>query len=484
MYRKAANLFILVCVIAQFCFGNLLLAKAQVASQQLVLPSSSDTFVSTSSSNPNNGGRRFLPIGSYRDYTLPGSPLFASSRALLDFGTVNLPSNAIVQSAKLQLYHYGTNTGDEAFFVSLVSSGWNESTVWPGPSSTGDFGSVNLANYNSSSTAVLREIPLNHSIVASLRTTNQGLLLRNYDEAAPGVVVCSRNIPSGPCHAGMEPKLVIDYFLNTAPSPTELGNPDMGWQLGPASAYQGVSCDTTGTGLGCDVSFNTRGTDPDDSFPLTTAVEISRSQGGNANYNYAVSHENWYARSEHLADGNWTWRARTSDTHGAVGGWSVSKSFVVDTTAPSQPELLTEPEYSPGTQNTIVSTISTDALIGSVSYEFQISQDPTFTTIVASSGWIDTAEFTFATLENEQEYYYRVRARDQLANTTGWSASVSSQQDAVLPLLQNLALSEQVISPKNADGTRDSSELSFDVVETHMSGTTVKMQNIATKISR
>ena len=48
-----------------------------------------DIFVSTATSN---GNRRALFIGGYIDYTAPGDPFLANSRALIDFGKLELPA--------------------------------------------------------------------------------------------------------------------------------------------------------------------------------------------------------------------------------------------------------------------------------------------------------------------------------------------------------------------------------------------------------
>jgi len=434
-----------------------------------------DTFVSPSTRWSGNGRRRAMFIGTYTDYTVSGWPVFRTSRALINFGNLNIPNGAIVESATLQVWHYGTNSNNQALYVSGITSDWNESTVWPGPSHSGNFGSQQFPYYNSNYTAQIREINLNTSVVDYLRSRNRGLMIRNYDENARGCVICSRNIPSGPCKAGMEPKVVIRYKINKAPNSPNLDYPNDGWELGANESYSSVNCDKSGKGKGCDITFRAQTEDPDNSFPLETTVEVRRSEGGDRNFSNSQNGEGWFERQRHLNDGHWTWRARTKDSYNDWSNWSVNKQFIVDTTAPSKPKMKSEPEYSPGDQNTVYSTVSKDGIIGGVRYNFQVSENSNFSSIKESSGWVEKREFTFGSLEDEKIYYYRVRARDRLGNTTGWGKGTNSIQDATNPEINNIYMDYGKISPANQDGKFDYSNLSFEVYDEHISEVSVQL---------
>jgi murein DD-endopeptidase MepM/ murein hydrolase activator NlpD len=436
-----------------------------------------DVFVSTTTSN---GERRFMAIGRYTDYTITGNPTFGSSRALIHFGTLGLPSAAVVTNSSLRLYHYGTNSGNQALYVSLITSGWGENSSWPGPSHSGDYGSTTFPYYSNNFTALPRDIPLNTSLITALRNANSGVMVRNYDESARGVVVCSSDNHSGPCNPSTSPQLIVDYYVNQSPNPPNLDYPNSAWEIGPSSnsVLTGVNCDTSGLGVGCDLNFRVRPEDPDDSFPLNTTVDITRS-GSNANYSFSQSNENWNIRTRHLTDGNWTWRARTSDSYNSLGNWSVNKSFIVDTSAPSTPNMVDEPIYSPGIQNEIESTISTDLLIGDVRYNFEISEVSDFSIIKESSGWIVSNQYTFANLSDNSQYYYRAKAKDKLNNSTGWGSTTNSIQDSLLPEIQNISVTENSISPINNDNTADLSVLSFNITESNWESNSVELLDTA-----
>ncbi len=429
-----------------------------------------DTFVSTTTPYPNSG-RRFMAIGSYYDGT--NYAYFKRSRALIRFNLSNLPSDAIVTGVKLHVWHYGTNSGHDSVYVARLQNPWNESTVWNNqPYHTGNYGSAHFDPYNTIywwQEAAERVITLDPSIIDDWKTYgNYGLMIRNYDESRPGVVICSRNIPSWPCNQGMEPKLEITYFLNQAPNQPNLDYPYDGWEIGPSAngVLTGVSCNTSGTGQGCDVTFRASGNDPDDTGTLTNVYEIRRDDGF-SNDHTGIG-EGWQTWTKNLPDGRWSWRGHSRDGYDDWGEYSTAKNFIVDTTAPTVPILDAEPEFSPGTQNEIVSNISTDSLIGGVKYEFQRADDPGFTTNVTSSNYVTTNTFTFSGLVDNQTYYYRARAKDKLDNVSSWSNIVSSTQDATDPTIDSLTVSENRISPINQDTIKDSSTIDIDASDLHL----------------
>jgi hypothetical protein len=103
-----------------------------------------------------------------------------------------------------------------------------------------------------------------------------------------------------------------------------------------------------------------------------------------------------------------------------------------DTTAPTAPAMTAEPTFTQGLSNAVASTGAIDAGVKCVEYEFCRNTTNT-TTSCTSSGWTGNAATTFTSLSDGQIYYYFVRARDSLLNTTVWSASTSSTQDASAP---------------------------------------------------
>jgi hypothetical protein len=101
-------------------------------------------------------------------------------------------------------------------------------------------------------------------------------------------------------------------------------------------------------------------------------------------------------------------------------------SIELDNTPPNVPTFAPEPEYTYGTENTVY--WSDESASGAVGYCCECSEFPDFTPIYMSSGCTPDLQFTFTPLAFEQIYYYRVKCRDDLENTSDWSESVFSTQ--------------------------------------------------------
>ena len=107
--------------------------------------------------------------------------------------------------------------------------------------------------------------------------------------------------------------------------------------------------------------------------------------------------------------------------YGATDG-----SIELDNTPPNVPTMAPEPEYTYGTSNTVY--WSDESASGAVGYCAECSENPEFDPIYMSSGCTPTLEFAFSPLVYDQIYYYRVKCRDDLMNTSGWSEAVYSTQ--------------------------------------------------------
>jgi hypothetical protein len=106
-----------------------------------------------------------------------------------------------------------------------------------------------------------------------------------------------------------------------------------------------------------------------------------------------------------------------------------SNNFEVISTAFT---LSPEPAFTGGLANTLAWNLPATGL----EYELERSATPDFTSPV-SSGFLPGSTTTFAGLVDGQTYHYRVRMRRQgaLSWTSGWSAAISSTQDASPPVL-------------------------------------------------
>jgi hypothetical protein len=119
-----------------------------------------------------------------------------------------------------------------------------------------------------------------------------------------------------------------------------------------------------------------------------------------------------------LNDGLWYWRARAVNQYGAVSGWAVARSFTVDTTAPSVPNLLIPANGAILT--TLRPAITWSAVVGANLYEVRIG-DAAFTNplvvAVATTTYTPTADLA------NRVYSWSVRARDAAGNWSDWSAA-------------------------------------------------------------
>ncbi len=103
----------------------------------------------------------------------------------------------------------------------------------------------------------------------------------------------------------------------------------------------------------------------------------------------------------------------------------------LDNTPPDVPVIAPLPAYSPGLTRTIY--WSDESATGAVGYCGESANNPEFSPIHMSSGCTPLTYATFVNLSDGQIYYYRVRCRDDLWNTSENAASVSSTQDASPP---------------------------------------------------
>jgi len=110
----------------------------------------------------------------------------------------------------------------------------------------------------------------------------------------------------------------------------------------------------------------------------------------------------------------------------------------IDMTPPSTPVMIAEPDYSPGDTNMVACEPSTDIKSGVAAYQFRCRLRGGASW--EESPWIGSPNYIFGSLADCNLYDYRVRAKDWAGNESGWSASVSSKQDASPPEVTTLWL--------------------------------------------
>lgn len=108
------------------------------------------------------------------------------------------------------------------------------------------------------------------------------------------------------------------------------------------------------------------------------------------------------------------------------------------TTVPA-PTILPEPGYTAGSTNSI--SWSTGGT-GSYQYYVEVSTTSDFSSVVSNSGWISTTSYTASNLNDNQTYYYRVKAKNDGGGESSWSNTVSSTQDDAGPSITFLDITD------------------------------------------
>lgn len=117
-----------------------------------------------------------------------------------------------------------------------------------------------------------------------------------------------------------------------------------------------------------------------------------------------------------------------------AGGCGSGDGPVDPETAPlAGPVLAAEPEFTPGTTNSLSWTAPAGKTVDGWEYLVQRATDAAFGAIADQSDWIPRTEHTFADLGHGVPHHFRVMARSAEGIETAWSAPASSIQDALPP---------------------------------------------------
>ncbi len=140
-----------------------------------------------------------------------------------------------------------------------------------------------------------------------------------------------------------------------------------------------------------------------------------------------------------LTTGTWYWRVQSRDTAGNVSGFTVNGNFLLDVTAPTVPTLVTPANAACLTTAAVVLdwTDSVDTgCSGLQDYHVQVDDDPAFATPAVD---LDVVASTYTTPALASgTYYWRVRSRDALGNSSAYTASFSFSVDLSAPSLPTL----------------------------------------------
>ena len=151
----------------------------------------------------------------------------------------------------------------------------------------------------------------------------------------------------------------------------------------------------------------------------------------------AGSSANWTPAG--IADGVYYWRVRAQDAAGNQSAWSATRSFTLDTNAPSTPALGAPADTAfLATTSALSATFANSDAGDSGSVLFQICTDSLCSTVVVSgsspTGLANGATGTWTPgALSGGDYYWRAAARDAAGNQSAWSATRSFTLDKTPP---------------------------------------------------
>lgn len=133
-----------------------------------------------------------------------------------------------------------------------------------------------------------------------------------------------------------------------------------------------------------------------------------------------------------LTDGQtYYFRGRARDGSLFESGWGTNVSTTIDLSPPTVPVMEPEPMYTSGDVNIVEWGISTDAGVGGVTYQIQVSTRSDF--MGASTHSTSSTQYSFSRLVSGATYYYRVRSLDSFNYSSDWSVPQSTTLDATAP---------------------------------------------------
>lgn len=448
-----------------------------------------DVFLSTSTSF---GNRRMMFVGQYTDYTIPGTPTFYNSTALMKFN-ISLPAGAILTDSQLKIYQYGSNGVATSITVSRITSPWSEDSSYPGPTYEGSYASETIPvwNTNDSNQIAERIINLDNSLINQLTSGNNGFLIRPSGSSnSLGFVFCSKD-SDGFCQDRHDPKLIINYTLNQPPFTPNLISPANSSML--SGNCDESSIPATGncrTQKSVDFQIGNVGdsdlppSDLDktfiDFFQNGNYIRSSDAIYGNGNISWAGG----------FGDGKYSWKAHSVDKTGAWGSFSNESSFSIDTTPPDISAVNILPQFAKGVgindsiQVEVAGNKTGDnlSLQNQISYYLEYSNTSNFSSNIFSKSWqIDNPVFQIGPkgadgiagngddLADGGTYYFKIKSKDSYGNISGWSNIVSTTIDSTKPVINNFSATEIRFSPNNSTSTgfKDNTAFKFDYIEKH-----------------
>jgi hypothetical protein len=370
---------------------------------------SQDAFLSSARPYNNYGNLSTLGVGY-------DTSIYQAMRTVMQFNITSIPSNSIVNSARLELYQSGCDPNydvDMGLLAQFMKSSWTEYGVtWANANYLGG-DQIGVGN----ATCVLGWKTFDATNVVrewiSGARPNYGFIITGHEGTDPP----RTRTYSSREQAGLEPKLTIDFngsCDNVAPTAWVEALPQWSKNEGTVSWTGTDSAPSGCTPVGIrdfDVEYNING----GSWTLwqqnTTATSAAFSSGQNGQTYYL--------------------RARATDNAGNVQAWpsSPQASTTIDSVAP-QAQMNALPQYSLG-PNFQISWDGSDNAGGSgiATYDVQFKE--------GDGDWINyvtgtTAKSaTFGPAQNGVTYSFRARATDVAGNIQPWSEDAQTSTTAV-----------------------------------------------------
>ena len=190
------------------------------------------------------------------------------------------------------------------------------------------------------------------------------------------------------------------------------GDPNFSWS-GAADGASGIA--------GYNVYFGSSATGTPSTFVAAASFNPSAVASGSTNY----------------------LRVQTVDNAGLTSAAATLFTLKYDNGPPPAPSMSSEPAYTAGSSNSVawgsVSDSGGTGGVGGVEYQARRAANAACTAGTSDATWASATTKPFGGLASGVTYHFCVRARDSLGNTSAWSSSVSSTQDASAPGVPSLA---------------------------------------------
>ncbi len=163
-------------------------------------------------------------------------------------------------------------------------------------------------------------------------------------------------------------------------------------------------------------------------------IEWSTASDFNSVEASATSNTATFTHTDPLADGTWYIRIRAEDVLANQSAYSTTATVVIDATAPTTPGTPDTTTPTNDTTPTWTWDPSSDSGVGlgDPAYEVQWSQSSSFSSGI-SSATTNNTNFTHSLTLADGTWYFRVRAEDDIANISNWSANGEVTVDSGVP---------------------------------------------------